>query len=80
MDDTMHPQPPHLPSRAQQNATPMHHTNPRHPHLIHKLTPPSPCAPNRKVLIDARKQVLLANREKENAEYEAKRAAGGAEH
>jgi hypothetical protein len=36
--------------------------------------------PRRKVLIDARKQVLIANREKENAEYEAKRAGGGSEH
>ncbi|GHJ83648.1 hypothetical protein NliqN6_0050 [Naganishia liquefaciens] len=33
-----------------------------------------------KVLIDAKKQILLANREKENAEYEAKRASGGEEH
>ncbi|KAJ9120432.1 hypothetical protein QFC24_005104 [Naganishia onofrii] len=32
------------------------------------------------VLIDARKQVLLANREKENAEYEQRKAAGEAGH
>lgn len=34
----------------------------------------------RHVLIDARKQVLLANREKENAEYEQRKAEGGAGH